>query len=311
MKRIYLLIIASISTYSSGQISLATSGVAYSQNFDSMGSTTTFPSNWSAITAGGLLPSGVTMLPVVSDGGASTSGGVFNVGTVSAADRAIGVLAATNIAAFGARFINNTGSPVTSVTISFTEEQWRTGGNSAAETVAFYYSTNATSLLVNSGTWIPVTNLNLTEILTSSNDNIAVDGNLSVNKADKSFTIMGLNIANGGVFSIKWIDAKETGNNGMYAIDDFSLTPTVTSLSVSDVKNIKSYFIKNTIVKNEEIIFGTDVKDIKVYTLTGQVVKTGSVKKDTALDIAELQKGNYIVTGTINNQLVSQKILKD
>ncbi|WP_157844481.1 MULTISPECIES: T9SS type A sorting domain-containing protein [unclassified Chryseobacterium] len=311
MKKKFFILLVSISTYASGQISLTTSGVAYSQNFDSMGTTTTPPADWSAITAGGLLPSGVTILPVVSDGGASSSGGVFNVGTVSATDRALGVLAATNIAAFGARFINNTGSPVTSVTISFTEEQWRTGANSVVENVAFYYSTNATSLLVNSGTWIPVTTLNLTEILSSSNDNIAVDGNLALNKADKTFTITGLNIANGSVLSIKWIDAKETGNNGMYAIDDFSLTPYVDLLGVSDTKDFKSDFIKNTFVENGEIIFGAEVQDIKIFTLTGQIIKTGSVKKGMALDVAELQKGNYIVTGTINNQLVSQKILKD
>lgn len=84
-----------------------------------------------------------------------------------------------------------------------------------------------------------------------------------------------------------------------------------TSLSVSDFNKSKSSFIKNTFVKNDEITFGADVKDVKVYTLTGQVVKTGSVKNGATLNVAELQKGNYIVTGTVNNQPVSQKILKD
>jgi hypothetical protein len=70
-------------------------------------------------------------------------------------------------------------------------------------------------------------------------------------------------------------------------------------------------FIKNTFVKNEEITFGADVKDVKIYTLTGQVVKSASVKSNTVLNVAELAKGNYIVTGMVNNQPVSQKILKD
>jgi hypothetical protein len=35
------------------------------------------------------------------------------------------------------------------------------------------------------------------------------------------------------------------------------------------------------------------------------------VKNGATLNVAELQKGNYIVTGTVNNQPVSQKILKD
>jgi len=49
---------------------------------------------------------------------------------------------------------------------------------------------------------------------------------------------------------------------------------------------------------------------VKVYNIIGQVVKTASVKENQPLNIDE-QKGNYIVTGTVNNQPVSQKILKD
>ncbi|MDF2552719.1 MAG: C-terminal target protein [Chryseobacterium sp.] len=93
-----------------------------------------------------------------------------------------------------------------------------------------------------------------------------------------------------------------------------NLVVTTTSpivLAVSDLNKIKSSFVKNTFVKNEEITFGADVKDVKIYTLTGQVVKTASVKDGAALNVAELAKGNYIVTGTVNNQPVSQKILKD
>lgn len=93
-------------------------------------------------------------------------------------------------------------------------------------------------------------------------------------------------------------------------VDDVTIINNGT-LAVSDFNKSKSSFIKNTFVKNEEITFGADVKDVKVYTLTGQVVKTGSVKNGATLNVAELQKGNYIVTGTVNNQPVSQKILKD
>lgn len=84
-----------------------------------------------------------------------------------------------------------------------------------------------------------------------------------------------------------------------------------TTLGVSDLNKTKSAFLKNTFVENDEIIFGSEVKDIKIYTLTGQLVKTSSVKANETLNVAELAKGNYIVTGTVNNQPVSQKILKD
>jgi len=105
----------------------------------------------------------------------------------------------------------------------------------------------------------------------------------------------------------------DTNNNNV----DFTVTlPTPQSsgtLAVNDVNHsaVKEKFVQNTFVKNEEITFGNDVKDVKIYNLSGQVVKTASVKEGASLNVAELQKGNYIVTGTVNNQPVSQKILKD
>lgn len=104
----------------------------------------------------------------------------------------------------------------------------------------------------------------------------------------------------------------DTNNNSV----DFTVTlPTPQSsgtLAVSDVSNTKrSEFIKNSLVKNDEIMFGADVKDVKVYTLSGQLVKTAAIKTNGTLNVAELAEGNYIVTGIVNNQMVSQKILKD
>lgn len=84
------------------------------------------------------------------------------------------------------------------------------------------------------------------------------------------------------------------------------------TLAVSDIKNAKAgNFVKNTFVKSDEITFGADVKDVKVYNMFGQVVKSASVKENGSVNVAELAKGNYIVTGTINNEPISQKILKD
>lgn len=83
------------------------------------------------------------------------------------------------------------------------------------------------------------------------------------------------------------------------------------TLAVSDLSTAKGSFVRNTFVQNDEIIFGTDAKDVKVYNMYGQIVKTASVQANGSVNVAELQKGNYIVTGTVNNKPVSQKILKD
>ncbi|MCD1116115.1 lamin tail domain-containing protein [Chryseobacterium turcicum] len=110
----------------------------------------------------------------------------------------------------------------------------------------------------------------------------------------------------------------DTNNNGadfiIGAVNPINSSAAVNNcgtLSITDVVLSKSNFIKNTFVKNDEITFGADAKEVKIYTLTGQLVKTASVKANGTLNIAELAEGNYIVTGTVNNQAVSQKILKN
>lgn len=99
-------------------------------------------------------------------------------------------------------------------------------------------------------------------------------------------------------------------------LNDFTATlasPQSGTLAVSDIQTsgTRGSFIKNSLVKNDEIFFAEEVQNIKVYTLSGQVVYTGSAKSNSSLNVSQLGKGNYIVTGTINNQPVSQKVLKD
>jgi hypothetical protein len=110
--------------------------------------------------------------------------------------------------------------------------------------------------------------------------------------------------------------ARTAGDTNSNSVDFVVGTPTPQNsssgtLAVSDVKNIKGSFVKNTFVKNSEITFGANAKDVKVYNMFGQVVKTASVKENGTLNVSELAKGNYIVTGVVNNEPVSQKILKD
>ncbi|MBK1897937.1 T9SS type A sorting domain-containing protein [Chryseobacterium paridis] len=98
---------------------------------------------------------------------------------------------------------------------------------------------------------------------------------------------------------------------GAIRVDNITISGTRPTLSISDINNEKPSFIKNTFVKNGEIIFGVQAKDVKVYNMYGQVVKKASVKINETLDVSELQKGNYIVTGIVNNIPVFKKILKD
>ena len=231
MKKIYsFLLTLMIGVCSYGQITISALNTPYTQNFDAMGATgTTYPTDWTGIRAAGSGTANQVLNPVVTDG-TSNSGAVFNIGTTSANDRALGSLASgTTIPAFGATFKNTLGGLISKISISGIMEQWRTGTDATTtENLTFSYSLDATSL--NTGVWTTVSGLNLVEKLITTTTSAAVDGNLAANKTSISSDIS-LAWANNSNLWIKWTDANEAGSDGAYAIDDFSLTATETSIA--------------------------------------------------------------------------------
>ncbi|KFC20333.1 lamin tail domain-containing protein [Chryseobacterium sp. FH1] len=111
--------------------------------------------------------------------------------------------------------------------------------------------------------------------------------------------------------SITRISADTNNNNVDFTIAFPTPQSTGTILAVDDSNSNKSVFIKNTLVKNNEIIFGSDVQDLKLFNMSGQLVKTVSLKGSSKLNISDLPKGHYIVTGNVNNKKVTERILKE
>lgn len=101
--------------------------------------------------------------------------------------------------------------------------------------------------------------------------------------------------------------AGTTTGNKQVTIDDVSWTAYVT-MAVVDATKAKANLVKNTIVSNE-LIFGAAAK-VSVYNTAGQVVKTAEVAENSRLDVSALPKGTYVVTGLVNGQAVSQKVVK-
>ena len=101
--------------------------------------------------------------------------------------------------------------------------------------------------------------------------------------------------------------AGTTTGNKQVTIDDVSWTAYVT-MAVVDATKAKANLVKNTIVSNE-LIFGASAK-VSVYNTAGQVVKTAEVAENSRLDVSALPKGTYVVTGLVNGQAVSQKVIK-
>ncbi|WP_260391339.1 T9SS type A sorting domain-containing protein [Riemerella anatipestifer] len=89
-------------------------------------------------------------------------------------------------------------------------------------------------------------------------------------------------------------------------MDDIVVTET--TMSVSNINAKKINLVKNTVV-DTQLLFGTDA-NIKIYNVNGQLVKSAKVNNGEALNLSSLPKGVYIVSGEVNGEKVSQKIIK-
>ena len=113
--------------------------------------------------------------------------------------------------------------------------------------------------------------------------------------------LAGVDIVNNKVFSLK---IQKSSTNALY-VDDIQSDA---SLAVIDTNKSKTTLVRNTKVTNE-ISFG-EKANVKIYNVSGSLVKSASVEKNTSLNVSSLPKGIYVVTGEVNGQSVSQKIVK-
>jgi predicted outer membrane repeat protein len=214
-------------------ISLTAIGTAYTQNFDTLsnvaGSTTNALSitGWEMTEAGGGARDNDQY---AVDNGTSNTGDTYSYGAAGSTERALGSLqSGTLIPTFGAVFVNDTGSTITSLDVSYTGEEWRFGQASrGADRLDFQYSLDATDL--NTGTWVDANALDFSTPNTSVTVG-ATDGSAAAFRTAISSTITGLNIAPGATFFIRWSDAGVAGADDGLAVDDFSLTPHASAAS--------------------------------------------------------------------------------
>lgn len=108
-------------------------------------------------------------------------------------------------------------------------------------------------------------------------------------------------------FRFYFFDAEAT--NGTFSVDDVIITGNAGNLSVSDVSKANSTLVKNTVV-SETLAFAKTA-DIQIVNTAGQVVKSAKVTEGSTLNVSSLAKGTYIVTGTVNGERVSQKVIKN
>jgi len=173
------------------------------ENFDSMGASTTatLPSSWkmtaagAGTTAGYATPANVTAVNQGASSGSPTSGGRYNWGNgTTTTDRAPGFMTSGSYASPNAivvAYVNNTGSTITSISISFIYERYRI--NSAAASVAFFSSTDGSA-------WTAQTSGDSGAFATGSSS-YTFSGGTTVSK---TVTLTGLSIAAGSQIYFKW-----------------------------------------------------------------------------------------------------------
>jgi hypothetical protein len=255
--------------HAGAQFALTTS--PYAQNFNTLakaGASSVLPSGWLLLETGTNANANYT-----AGTGSSNSGDTYSFGIDAADDRALGsVQSGSLISSFGVAFTNTTGGAVTSLKIAYTGEQWRLGTASRADRLDFQYSTDATGLA--NGTWKDVDQLDFTGPITTGTIG-ALDGTIAANATAITYTITGLNIANGATFYLRWSDFNATGSDDGLGIDDFSIeaisagsdntAPTLSS--VNPANNATGINTSTSLVLNfsEPIVKGTGLVSLKKF----------------------------------------------
>jgi Bacterial Ig-like domain/Secretion system C-terminal sorting domain len=218
-KTILFFIAFIISLAADAQVIITTTATAYTQNFNTLkataGTSTTLPTGWVLLETGTNANTSYT-----TDAGTSTTGDTYSYGTGTATDRAFGTLNSGSLnSTMGVQIKNSTGATITSLTISYTGEQWRCGTAGRTDQLDFQYSLNATSL--STGNWVD--NNTLDFVSPSITSVGAKDGNAAANRTLRSAVITGLNIANNAIFWIRLNDFDASGADDGLAMDDFSI----------------------------------------------------------------------------------------
>lgn len=213
-----------------GQVALSTS--PYTQDFNSLVSSSagtwvdnTTITGWYAKTD---LTSSITTCN--ANTGSTTAAGLYSFGTTGVADRALGYAASnaffgaagTGKAYIGLRLKNGTGSPITSLTIVWTGEQWRKENNAASHSLTLSYQTGSTITDLTGGAWTSTGSTFVSPIFAATTAT-ALDGNAAANRTAAITKTIAVTVAAGNEIMLRWEDLNDSGNDHQLAIDDISV----------------------------------------------------------------------------------------
>ena len=224
-----------------GQYAYTTAGSVYFQNFDGLpnsGAASAFPltgagpfnlnaspisgtnlTGWQFYKTGGSGSNAV----FATGTGSNNNGDIYSFGSSGSSNRALGSLPSSGATyAMGFLISNNTGTTLHACTISFTAEQWRNGGSNSANTWTFKYKIGSSISSINQASLITNVNLNFSSVISSASITV-LDGTVSSNQSEISYTITGITWNNGDQLLLRWDDAAHSNSDAM-AIDNFSFS---------------------------------------------------------------------------------------
>ena len=240
-------------------------------------------------------------LPVTlyrADDGSANSGGLYSYGVD--ADRALGSLASgsTGTMVFGLRMKNQTGNTITSVTVSYTAEQWRVA-STVPNFLKCFYKIDATldglnpDELTNKTGYISVADLDV-ESVKLNGTATKLDGNLPENKKQFSATINVVWKAGEELF-FRWDDDDQQGSDHGLALDDLRISFSNVDNAAPEV--LQAQFVSANLleVKFNEPVNQNDATNVSNFTLNPPLQITA----------AKYNAANYSVALTVQAQLGS------
>ena len=277
-----------------------TTNSSNTQDFNTLTNTTTVTwvnnstiPNWYSQRTG----TGTTIL--VSDG-TSSGGNLYSYGTTASSERALGTVGSANVAAgnfaHGVLLQNTSGATITDIKVSYTLEQWRFSGATAAQAIDVYYHTSAsidTALTPSNNTgWTQITGLTLSSPIISGVTG-PLNGNAVANKVSLSnVPIPSLSLPDNNYIMLKWEDINHAGNDHGLGIDDVTITWTTGStLPALAITSASMSFGGQTVLTNSasqsDTVSGTNLTGfpdsitIKAPSVDFQVSKDNSTWTDS------------------------------
>ena len=237
--------LALCSLVANGALIVTSGNQVITQDFDSLASTgsptpaspiawsndSTLP-GWSLFSRRPVLPTALTEYRAGT--GTNNTGSFYSFGTsTSSTERALGgvgsqgdywgVPTAGTVAGWiAAAFVNESGKALDGFSVAFDGEQWRNGGNTAAQTMVFEYGFGATFGSV--ATWVAGgAAFDFTSPIHTSTGG-ALNGNDAANRVAGLGGTMNATWTAGDTLWLRWVERNDTGNDHGLAIDNFSFT---------------------------------------------------------------------------------------